>query len=157
MSMYWNVCLMTVTGTETCSSFTLLKILLCVGWTSFNLVLQHNGLLLRNFEVATLRTNNYEVRGSNFDHGTGYNITSNGFVNLHNPSRKIDSPHSTLLFLPNYFLFLIHPPYIHTILLNCEYSTLQWTRIYTNTSEVAGCRYSLTEGAVRVNVSWAVS
>jgi len=44
ISMYWNVCLMMVTVTETCSSFTLLNILLCFEWTTFWLVVQHDGL-----------------------------------------------------------------------------------------------------------------
>jgi len=34
-SMYGNVCLMMVTLTETCSSFTLLNVLLCFDWTTY--------------------------------------------------------------------------------------------------------------------------
>jgi hypothetical protein len=46
-----------VTVTETCSSFTLLNILLCFDWTTFWLVLQHNGMapIKKEKSVATTR------------------------------------------------------------------------------------------------------
>jgi len=41
-------------------------------------------------EAATLPTYIWEVPGSNLDQDKGYNNTTQGFVNLHSPSKKID-------------------------------------------------------------------
>ena len=90
MSAWWWLLV-----TETCSRFSLLNILFCFDWTTFYLVLQHNGMSPTNLESATLVTCTWEVPGSNLEHGTGYKVTSQGFVNLHCPSRKTYSSQST--------------------------------------------------------------
>jgi hypothetical protein len=89
-------------------------------------------------EAVTLPTYIWELPVSNLDQGTGYNVTSQRFVNLHSPPKKSFFLNRYSLFLPNTFHFFIHQPYTLSIILNLGYSALKWTRIWTNTSKING-------------------
>jgi hypothetical protein len=64
-------------------------------------------------EAAPLLTCAWEVPGSNLDQDTGYNFTSDAFVNLYIPTRKIGSSQSTQPVSYKFFS-IFHPPTIRT-------------------------------------------